>query len=59
MIYEDELYTVSCLNCNVQVFKFSKNLLEKSSCVYLKCPKCNEETKIIYNGINGIVIEMN
>ena len=42
----DELYTVSCINCNGHVFKFSKNLLERTNNVYLKCPKCCIETYI-------------
>ena len=53
----EELFTVSCVNCNNHIFKFSKNLLESNECVYLKCPKCNEETKVSYLGINGIIIE--
>lgn len=57
MANEEELFTISCVNCNNQLFNFSKNLLENTGSIYLKCPKCNEETKVTYSGINGIVIE--
>jgi Zn finger protein HypA/HybF involved in hydrogenase expression len=46
----DELYTVSCVNCNDQIFKFSKKLLENYRDVYLKCPKCKAETQVNYDG---------
>ena len=55
----DELYSISCVNCNNQVFKFSRNLLESNGDLWLKCPRCNEETHVIFKGINGIVIEKN
>jgi len=54
---DEELFAVSCVNCNGHVFKFSRNLLEKSGDVYLKCPKCNAETKVSYQGISGVNIE--
>ena len=58
MTDEDELFAVSCVNCNNQVFKFAKNLLERNKDVYLKCPQCNKETKVTFMGSNsGIVIE--
>jgi hypothetical protein len=53
----EELFVVCCVNCNNQIFKFSKNLLEKNGDVWLKCHKCKGETHVIYNGINGVVIE--
>jgi len=57
MVNEEELFAVSCVNCNGHIFKFSKNLLEKSGDVYLKCPECNAETKVSYKGSSGIDIE--
>ena len=57
MISEDELFTVYCVNCNNQEFKFSMNLLVKNGIVYLQCPKCKEDTKVTYRGIDGVIIE--
>jgi uncharacterized C2H2 Zn-finger protein len=54
---EEELFAVSCVHCNNQIFRFSKNLLEKNGSIWLKCPKCNNETKVTYEGINGVLIE--
>jgi ribosomal protein S27E len=59
MVNEEELFTVSCVNCNNQTFKFSRNLLENTGNLYLKCPKCKEETKITNDGFGGIIIEKN
>jgi len=56
---EEELFTICCVNCNNQIFRFSKNLLVNSNDIFLKCPKFNGETHVIYNGINGVVIEKN
>jgi len=57
MTNEDELFAVSCVNCNNQIFKFSKNLLEKNKDIYLKCPQCKAEIKVTYMGSSGINIE--
>ena len=54
---EDKVFTVFCVNCNDQVFKFSMNLLVKNEILFLQCPKCGEETKIKYKGVDGVVIE--
>ena len=56
---KEELFTVSCVNCNDQIFTFSENLLKNNRDVYLKCPKCNEETKVNYNSVDGITIIKN
>jgi len=52
----EELFTVYCVNCNVQPFKFSKNLLESNGTIYLKCPKCNTETTVKYEGYGTLTI---
>ena len=59
MSNEDMLFSVSCVNCNNHIFKFSKNLLEENGDIYLKCPNCNEETKVTHKSINGVIIEKN
>ena len=56
MANNEELFTVFCVHCNDQVFKFSKNLLDENETVRLICPKCNEETKITFKGTEGIII---
>jgi NAD-dependent SIR2 family protein deacetylase len=56
MTNEEELFTVYCINCNNQVFKFSMNLLEKEHQIILQCTKCNEDTKVTYDSISGIAI---
>jgi Zn finger protein HypA/HybF involved in hydrogenase expression len=53
---EDEMFTVLCIHCNDQEFKFSKNLLEKNEIMRLICPRCNGETKITYKNIGGVII---
>jgi hypothetical protein len=53
---EEDFFTVFCIYCNDQVFKFTKNLIEKNGTIQLMCPKCNEETKITFKGIDGIIV---
>jgi NAD-dependent SIR2 family protein deacetylase len=54
---EHELFFVSCVNCNNQIFQFSKNLLEIERQIILQCPKCKMETKVIYyDSISGVAI---
>jgi RNase P subunit RPR2 len=53
---DEELFSVICINCNQQLFKFSKNILEKEGQVVLQCPKCKDDTKITYDSISGIAI---
>ena len=55
-INEDELIIVYCLNCNNQLFKFSKELLKMNEIVRLLCPKCNEEIKVTNKDTGGIII---
>lgn len=59
MANEEELFTVCCVNCNDQIFKFSKNLLENNGIVYLKCPKCHSETTVKYEGYGTLTIGKN
>ena len=56
MTKEEELFTVSCVNCNNQVFQFSKNLLENIRSIVLQCPKCKEDTQVTYDSISGVAI---
>jgi len=53
---EKELFTVSCVHCNAQVFQFSKNLLEDIGRVTLHCPKCEESTQVIFDSTDGVTI---
>ena len=54
---EEELFTVSCIHCNDQEFKFSRNLLGKNNdVVRFVCPKCEGETKITRKDTEGIII---
>jgi hypothetical protein len=52
----EDFFSVCCINCNKQVFQFSKNILEKEGQVVLLCPKCKEDTKVTYDSISGIAI---
>ena len=56
MTSKEELFTVSCVNCNNQDFQFSMNLLENIRQIILQCPKCKEETKVTYDSISGVSI---
>ena len=56
MAKEEELFTVSCVNCNNQVFQFSMNLLENIRQIILQCPKCKEDTKVTYDTVSGVAI---
>jgi predicted Zn-dependent protease len=53
---EKELYTVSCVHCNNQIFQFSRNLLEENRKVILHCPKCGESTLVVYDSADGVSI---
>jgi predicted Zn-dependent protease len=53
---DHEMFFVSCVNCNNQIFQFSKNLLEIERQVTLQCHKCKEETKVTYDSISGVII---
>jgi len=53
---EKELFMVSCVHCNAQVFQFSKNLLEEIGHVTLHCPKCDEITQLSYDSTDGVTI---
>jgi predicted Zn-dependent protease len=53
---EKELYTVSCVHCNNQIFQFSRNLLEENRKVILHCPKCGESTLVVYDSADGVTI---
>jgi hypothetical protein len=53
----EQLFAVCCVNCNEHTFKFSQNMLEEYGVVFLKCPKCAEETEVTYNGLNGVDIK--
>jgi len=44
------------VNCNNQVFQFSKNLLENIRSIVLQCPKCKEDTQVTYDSISGVAI---
>jgi len=61
MAKDDELLKVTCLKCNDFVFQFSKNLLEASDNdkITLICPKCELETLVIKDSIQGIIIRKN
>jgi transcription elongation factor Elf1 len=54
---DEQLFTVSCVNCNNHIFKFSQNMLEEYGVIFLRCPECGEETEVTYNGLNGIDIK--
>jgi hypothetical protein len=54
---DEQLFAVGCANCNEHIFRFSKNLLEEYGVIFLQCPECWEETKVTYNGLNGIDIK--
>jgi len=56
MLEERELFAVSCVHCNEQIFQFSKNLLEDNNHVILHCPKCGESTQVDYEGPDGVTI---
>jgi predicted Zn-dependent protease len=53
---EKELFTVSCIHCNNQIFQFSGNLLEENRKVILHCPKCGEYTQVVYDSADGVTI---
>jgi NAD-dependent SIR2 family protein deacetylase len=53
---DKEMFFVSCVNCNNQIFQFSKNMLESDRQVILQCPKCKENTKVSYDSISGVAI---
>jgi len=53
---EKELFSVSCVHCNKQVFQFSKNLLEEMRHITLHCPKCDEFTYIDFDSKEGVTI---
>jgi len=53
---EKELFTVSCVHCNKQIFQFSKNLLEDNRYVILHCLKCDESTQVVYDSVDGVTI---
>jgi len=53
---ESELFTVSCVHCNKQIFQFSKNLLEDIRQVILHCPKCDDSTQVVYDIVDGVTI---
>jgi hypothetical protein len=53
---DEQLFAVGCANCNEHIFRFSINLLEEHGPVYLRCPECNEETEVSYNGLDGVSI---
>jgi len=57
MTKEEELFTVSFVNCNNQVFQFSRNLLESIKSIVLQCPKCKEDTQVTYDSISGVAIK--
>jgi hypothetical protein len=57
MTKEEELFSVSCVNCNNQVFQFSRNLLENIKSIVLQCPKFKEETQVTYDSISGVAIK--
>jgi len=54
---EKELFTVSCVHCNDQIFQFSRNLLEDNTHVILHCPKCGESTQVVYDSTDGVTIK--
>jgi hypothetical protein len=56
MTNQEELFAVSCVNCNNHIFQFSRNLLEKNGPIILICPKCKEDTKVTYDTISGVAI---
>ena len=53
---DKELFTVSCVHCNKQIFQFSRNLLEDNTHVILHCPKCGESTLVVYDSADGVTI---
>jgi hypothetical protein len=53
---EEQLFSVYCINCNKQIFQFSKNLLENEGQVILQCPKCKGATKVAYDSVSGVAI---
>jgi len=53
---EKELFTVSCVHCNDQIFQFSRNLLEYNNQVILHCPKCDSSTQVVFNSADGVTI---
>jgi transcription elongation factor Elf1 len=55
--HEGQLFTVSCVNCNNHVFKFSQNILEEYGVVFLECPECAIETEITWNRLDGVTIQ--
>jgi len=52
----DDLFTISCIGCNNQIFQFSQYLLIRNEQIVLQCPKCKEDTKVTYDSISGITI---
>jgi hypothetical protein len=52
----EALFSVSCVNCNNHIFRFSKNLMETEGQVILLCPNCKEDTKVTYDSISGVAI---
>jgi NAD-dependent SIR2 family protein deacetylase len=53
---KDELFSVSCIYCNEQVFQFSKNMLETERKIVLECPKCGKLTKVYLDSESGVSI---
>jgi len=56
MTDDDDIFKISCVNCNNQIFQFSQYLLIRNGQIILQCPKCKEDTKVTYDSISGVTI---